>query len=317
MNRNAEVIFLLCSHLTDDDDYNPFTPREWSELAEKLQQAKLQPADMTELADAGYQELGIDSNQMQRMRKLLQRGASMAFELEKYEAMGISVVTRADALYPKALKSRLGNSCPPLFYYAGNLNLAAERGIGFAGSRNADGQDKRFTDTIATRAIELDYSIISGGARGVDTYATDCALDNGGSAVIYLADSMVRRSRNSRVISGIQDGRLLMLSAIRPDLPFSACNAMTRNRYIYANAMGTVVVRADELKGGTWTGASECLKHKLNPVICWNNPDYKGNQELIRRGAIPIDEDWDCDMSAVIPDDGPPARQLSFLSELQ
>ena len=28
-------------------------------------------------------------------------------------------------------------------------------------------------------------------------------------------------------------------------------------------------------------------------TLCWNNHSYKGNMELIRRGAQPIDENWD------------------------
>lgn len=316
MNRNAEVIFLLCSHLGDDEDCSPFTPREWSELAEVIQKAKLQPADLPDLPDAELHRLQIDIVQAQRIRRLLERGVSMALELENCAALGISVVTRADALYPRALKAKLGKNCPPLFYFAGNLQLASVPGIGFAGSRNADGQDQRFTEGIVVKAISRGYCTISGGARGVDTYATDCSLDNGGSALIYLADSMVKRIRNSKFITAIQAGKLLLMSAVNPDSGFSVGNAMARNHYIYANAAGTVVVRADEQKGGTWAGACECLRQKLNPVFCWNRPDYKGNQELIKRGAIPIDEDWDCDLSAIISDETPSARQLSFFDSV-
>ena len=68
--------------------------------------------------------------------------------------------------------------------------------------------------------------------------------------------------------------------------------AMMRNRYIYAQSSGTVVVRSDLNKGGTWTGANENLKNGWCTMLCWDHP-YPGNQALIKKGAVPISEDWD------------------------
>ena len=68
--------------------------------------------------------------------------------------------------------------------------------------------------------------------------------------------------------------------------------AMMRNRYIYAQSSGTVVVRSDLNKGGTWTGASENLKNNWCTTLCWDHP-YPGNQALIEKGAVPVWDDWD------------------------
>ena len=43
MNRNAETITILCSHLCVADDIRPLEPKEWSDLAEHLMEKKLQP----------------------------------------------------------------------------------------------------------------------------------------------------------------------------------------------------------------------------------------------------------------------------------
>ena len=311
MNPNAEIIFMLCSHLIADEACKPFEPSEWSKLAEKLMQAGLQPKELPDLTEADFQELGIGSMEEQRIRLLLQRGANLTFELEKYENMGISVVTRADKLYPSMLKARLGKSCPPLFYYAGDLSLAGKRGIGFVGSRNADEQDQTFTEKTVSAVNAKEYAVISGGAKGVDSIAGDASLRNGSASVAYLADSMVKRIRSRETITAIQSGRLLLLTAVRPDMGFTAATAMMRNRYIYAQSAATVVVRADYKKGGTWTGAADCLKHRICPLLCWNNPEYRGNQELIRLGAAAIDENWNGDVSDV-PDPAPEEIQLTL-----
>ena len=293
MSQNAEIIFLLCSHLLVDPGCKPLEPSEWSQLAEKLMQAGIEPRALPDLSDSEFGELAIGTEEVHRIRQLLRRGANLTFELEKFQSMGISVVTRADAAYPRMLKARLGKSCPPLFYYAGDLSLTGKQSVGFVGSRNVDGNDQRFTEKTVSKVNALGCAVVSGGARGIDTIAGDTALRNGSATIAFLADSMVKRIRSRETIAAIQNGRLLLLSAVKPDLGFTAATAMMRNRYIYAQSVGTVAVRADYQKGGTWNGAVDCIRHGIAPVFCWDNPDYRGNQELIRRGAIPIGEDWD------------------------
>jgi predicted Rossmann fold nucleotide-binding protein DprA/Smf involved in DNA uptake len=74
---------------------------------------------------------------------------------------------------------------------------------------------------------------------------------------------------------------------------------MMRNKYIYASSLGTVVVKSDLNKGGTWAGATDNLKMNWTKEFCWNNYLYKGNMELIKNGAIEIDENWDCEFEVL------------------
>lgn len=312
MNKNSEVIFMLCSHLLKDSEYKPYEPTEWTKLAESLVQSGLQPYDLTEMSDDELKDLNMNNEEINRLHYLFNRGGSLAFEMEKYENMGISVVTRADAEYPKILKNKLGKSCPPLFYYAGNLKLAERKCIGFVGSRNVDDNDINFTERTVSTINSLGYAVVSGGARGIDTVSAETSLKNGSEAVIYLSDSMIKKIRNKSVISAIQNGKLLLLSVLKPDIGFTVAGAMMRNRYIYAQSDSTVVVRSDYKKGGTWNGAVDCIKHKISPVYCYNNPAYYGNQELIKLGGIPIDENWNGDISVkpINKDDEP--KQLTL-----
>ncbi|MBQ3395838.1 MAG: hypothetical protein IJG55_05875, partial [Synergistaceae bacterium] len=48
--------------------------------------------------------------------------------------------------------------------------------------------------------------------------------------------------------------------------------------------------------GGTWTGAIENIKHGWTKLFC-RDKDYPGNRELIRMGAIAINEDWNGDIN--------------------
>jgi predicted Rossmann fold nucleotide-binding protein DprA/Smf involved in DNA uptake len=87
------------------------------------------------------------------------------------------------------------------------------------------------------------------------------------------------------------------MSVAKPDAGFSVEIAMARNRLIYAQSAGTVVVKSEYNKGGTWSGAVENLTKRWCPIFCWNNAKYKGNMELIGKGAIPVDESWDGNVS--------------------
>ena len=81
-----------------------------------------------------------------------------------------------------------------------------------------------------------------------------------------------------------------------------------RNRNIYAQSSGTVVIRSDRGKGGTWAGATEDLKKRWCPVFC-RDYNYPGNKELIRLGAIPVIEEWDGNVDVEMPE----TQQLSEL----
>ena len=107
---------------------------------------------------------------------------------------------------------------------------------------------------------------------------------------------MIRKIKAKNNINAILNDQLLILSVTKPDAGFSTGIAMMRNKYIYSQSDGTVIIKSDLNKGGTWSGAIENLKKQMSMTFCWNNTGYKGNMELISRGAIPIDENWDAEI---------------------
>ena len=115
--------------------------------------------------------------------------------------------------------------------------------------------------------------------------------------ICYTADSLLKKIKDKATLQGIMEGRIVLLSVAKPDAGFNVGMAMMRNKYIYAQSDGTVVVRSDKGKGGTWAGAVENLAS--DPIwclpFCWNK-EYEGNQALIEKGCIPIDENWDVDL---------------------
>jgi len=287
MNRNSELITVLCSHLCVADGIKPLEPSEWSRLAEQLMSNGIQPEALLNYEKDDYiSRLNFSEDEATRLIRLVDRGANLRSELSKYEAMGIQIITRADSAYPKQLKKKLGNTCPPLFYCAGDLSILNNEAVGYVGSRTVEDEDIRFTRRIVSVTAGNGYAVVSGGARGVDSISAAAALAEGACVIEYISDSLLRRMRE------IRDGRVLLMSAAIPGAGFSTGMAMMRNRYIYAQSEGTVVVRSDKGRGGTWAGATENLRKGWCPTFC-RDCGYPGNRELIRLGAAAITEEWD------------------------
>ena len=293
MTRDSSAIITLCSHLCMEETLRPLEPKEYSTLAGLLAEAEKSPGDLFDFTSEDFKAyLHLNREETHRYRRLLDRNGDLCFELSRYRNMGIETVTVADSAYPEKLRSKLSMTCPPVFYYAGDLSLSGRPVTGYVGSRTINREDLDFTTGAVRKSLSLGYGVVSGGAEGVDTVACREALLRGGFCVEYLSGALCKRLRNRDSLGQIQQGRLLLLSLSEPDAPFRVGVAMMRNRYIYAQSEGTVVVRADLNRGGTWAGATDNLKNRWCPTLCRDH-DYPGNRALIQRGAIPIREDWD------------------------
>lgn len=293
MNSNSLVTILLCSHLCLKPNDKPLEPREWSKLVSLLIKNNMQPEILLNFNESDFNDLGLNEGEAKRFKSLLDRSSTIPFELDKYNQMGIHIVTRADKEYPKKLKATLKNNCPPLFYVCGEHSIESNDFIGFVGSRSTDKTDEAFTKKYSKLFTEKGYGIVTGGAKGIDQTASLEAINHGGTVIEYLSNGMLQKIKSREYIKAIRDGRLLLLSSTKPDSGFNAGVAMMRNKYIYSQAVGTIVVRSDYNKGGTWNGATENLKNEWCKEYCWNNKKYVGNLELINKGAIPVDENWD------------------------
>ena len=309
MNDNSKVITILCSHLCVGEDIYPLTSNEWSIVAKRLLKHEMQPQDILKISDEDMKmKLDFSDEDILRVKRLLDRAGSLAFEIEKYANIGINIITRADYTYPSILKRKLGSKCPPIFYAAGNLNICNTQSIGFVGSRNIGDEEILNTKTLVEHAVDKSYTIVSGGARGVDQTSVNCAVTKGGKIILYAADSMLRKLKEKELLKAVRNEKAVVLSVAVPEAGFNTGFAMMRNKYIYAQSKGTIIIKSDYNKGGTWAGATEALKNSWCNVCCISEPRYKGNIELIRLGAIPIDSSWDFtfDETATVPS----AREL-------
>ena len=293
MSDNSNAITILCADVCRGSDVKPLTASEWADVAKRLRKNCIEPMHMlTFTKDELLRFFEGSISITERVARLYRRSGSISFELQKLKQKGIEIVTRADVNYPKLLKSRLKDKCPPLFYYVGDLEKVNQKKfIGFVGSRETCDTDIEFTRRIVGSIFNEGFDVVSGGARGVDSEARNAITEMEGFCIEFEF-MLSRKIRQPKIIKEIMNSNLVLFSAVHPNAGFSAGNAMSRNKFIYALSEATVVVRSG-VKGGTWSGAVENHKYFFTKAFCWDNKAYEGNQLLIKNGAAtPIGPDF-------------------------
>lgn len=284
---NTQAILLLTAHFSKaPGEAKPLSPGEWGRFALWLNGQGNTPAQL----------LGVDSLELlrdwsdskipiARIEQLLGRGHALALAIEKWSRAGIWVLTRSDPDYPWRLKKYLRTDAPPVLFGCGNAKLLNQGGVAIIGSRNAVDADLAFTRRAGQAFADAGVSVISGGARGVDEAAMLGSLECEGMACGVMADSLLKAVTSSKWRSGLMSNSLVLISPFHPEAGFNTGNAMARNKYVYCLSQAALVVHSG-LKGGTWNGAVENLKHAWVPL--WvkrtTDPDA-GNAELVIKGG--------------------------------
>ena len=240
-----------------------------------------------------------------RLRALLNRGFLLSQAVERWQARGIWVVSRADVAYPPRLKKRLKNDAPSVLYGCGLQDIMHARSIAIVGSRDVPDSLIEYTRRTASLVAGAGLTVVSGAARGVDRAAMNGALEAGGRAVGVLPGDLERAVMTREHRNLLLEERLVLVSPFDPSLGFTVAQAMQRNKVIYALAEAALVVNADFNRGGTWAGAVEQLKKYSVPLFVRSSGDPSdGLDALQQRGARPWPELEDADGIEEILDHG-------------
>ena len=286
IDEDALATILLVSRLSSDG-LQPLKASEFWKLCDQVGKPSALLGQSERDITQGH---GLTTDLAARIVALFERATAMAFELERLDQSGLATLTPFDEHYPQRFVARLGNKAPPLLYAAGAIELLDRAGVGVVGSRDVSDEGAEVAKAIAVRAVRHGLALVSGGARGVDQLAMNAAFQAEGNVVGFLADSLARTLKSPDVRRAALAGTTVMCTPYRPDAPFSAGNAMGRNKLVYAQSVITVVVATQPDQGGTWSGAAEALKAKFGRVAVWRGRgEGPGNQRLEEKGAIPID----------------------------
>jgi DNA processing protein len=208
-------------------------------------------------------------------------------ELAKAATIGISVVTLDDPAYPARLRQIYDP--PPVLYIRGNVAAISQPGIAVVGTRHPTpygmGMAERLGCDLAARGLV----IISGLARGVDTFAHRGAISAKGKglAVFGTGVDVIYPKENSR----LADQVLSLGGALISEFPLATFaapqNFPIRNRIISGMSFGVLVVEAAEYSGTRITARCALEQNREVFAVPGNvmNKNSWGPNTLIKQGA--------------------------------
>lgn len=139
------------------------------------------------------------------------------------------------------------DAVPPhaLWVRGGKVNELVAQSVAVVGTRAASQYGKQATKQLVTGLAEKQWTIVSGGALGIDTVAHTSALNAGGSTVVVAACGLDRHypSSNAALFERISSNGAL-ISEYPPGVTPARHRFLTRNRLAAALTSGTVVVEA-------------------------------------------------------------------------
>ena len=289
VSSNTQAILLLTAHFAkvSEQAVRPLTPTEWGRFALWLKEKSLTPEQLMvgqhgKLLN-GWSDKTIT---LDRIQSLMDRGSALALAMEKWLRAGLWVMTRSESDYPMRLKERLKTNSPAILFGCGNRALLNTGGLAVVGSRNATEQDLAYSRNLGALAAGNGYSIVSGGARGMDEAAMLGALEAEGTVIGVLADNLLRACCSAKYRRYLKANNLVLISTCHPEARFHAGNAMQRNKYIYSLSDAAMVVHSGK-QGGTWSGALENIKKRWVPLWVKRTSDSKaGNAAIVQAGGI-------------------------------
>lgn len=222
-----------------------------------------------------------------RMERTLNTEAHMA------ATCGAWLVTPADPLWPRQLND-LGPARPYGLWCRGDsrhlLDVASAPSVALVGSRDPSIYGTEATTHLAAELSRRGYTVISGGAMGIDIAAHRAALTQQGSdlpTIAFMAGGLDRLypAQNSDALNMIVDRGLIMSEVSVGNTP-TRWRFLERNRLIAALARHTIVVEA------RWrSGALNTARHAMEiGRTLWavpgqiNSPNSVGTNRLLRDG---------------------------------
>jgi DNA processing protein len=216
-------------------------------------------------------------------------GDEASRELARAAAGGVSLICPDDATYPPLLKHI--PDPPPVLYIKGALEPRDLNAIAIVGSRKCSFYGREQAERFASLLAGAAFTVISGGARGIDSAAHRGAIAHKQGRTIAVLGSGVDvpyPPENANLFDQIAQ-RGAVISEYPLGTPPLAENFPRRNRIVSGMSRGVLVIEADERSGALITARQACDDHG-RPVFALpgrvDQSTSAGPHRLIREGAV-------------------------------
>ena len=209
----------------------------------------------------------------------------VATELELAAAQGAEILCLEDPRYPRALKDI--PDPPPVLYVLGQLVQADAVALSIVGSRRCTHYGLEQAERFGSLLGRAGFTVVSGGARGIDAAAHRGSLAGGGRTIAVMGCGLCNLypPENRKFFQQIvQEGRGAVISELPMRTAVLAGNFPTRNRIISGLSLGVLVIEAARRSGSLITArlAIEQGKDVLAVPGRVDSPFSEGVNQLIR-----------------------------------
>lgn len=207
-------------------------------------------------------------------------------EFRLADKYGLRIITQEDPEYPVNLKNIPG---PPIVLYVkGEFKEDDRLGIAIVGSRRASFYGLSNAQKFAAELSREKFTVVSGMARGIDTYAHQGALSQSGRTIAVMGSGFrhIYPAENRKLAEKISKNGAV-ISEFPIDTPPRKENFPRRNRIISGLSLGVLVVEAARNSGALIT-VDFALEQGREVFALPGKVDSDtsfGTNELIKQGA--------------------------------
>jgi DNA processing protein len=207
-------------------------------------------------------------------------------ELKRIADFNCQIVTQEDENYPELLREIYD---PPIVLYVkGTLSSRDKNSVALVGSRMTTSYGLNVARKFGYQLAYMGITVVSGGARGIDTAAHQGALSAKGRTIAVLGTGInqVFPAENGPLFE-----KIIAHGALITQFPFNRpADKQTfpiRNRIVAGMTLGTVVVEANLTSGALITSnfAVEYGRQVFAVPGPIDSPRSKGCHDLIKKGA--------------------------------
>ena len=219
----------------------------------------------------------------------------LSAELADAKERDIQIVTEEDEDYPESLRNMYD---PPLALYVwGELSSRDKHAISIVGSRKTTIYGRETARKVALELASAGFTIISGMARGIDTYAHEGAVAANGRTIAVLGSGLgqIYPPENMALAEKIASGQGAVISEFPLNTFPDKRTFPMRNRIVAAWGNALVVVECPQWSGSMITAnlaidMGKSIYAVPGPI---DRPSSAGCNLLIRNGATLLSQAGD------------------------
>src|SRR5437899_356280 len=181
-----------------------------------------------------------------------EKNVDLGAELKRINEFGCRIITQADQEYPELLRQIYD---PPIVLYVkGELLTKDKNAVAMVGSRMTTHYGIEVARKLSYQLAYLGVTVVSGGARGIDSAAHQGALTAKGRTITVLGTgiNLVTPPENAELFE-----RIAVNGALITQFPFNRPpdkqSFPIRNRIVAGMTLGTIVVEANLTSGALIT----------------------------------------------------------------